>query len=245
MLRRSSRPPFYVLRLTVENIRCFRGCQTLDLSLAGDRPARWTVILGNNGTGKTTLLRCLAALDAGIDPLFLREQRLLEQTRFAPDSGTAPRIGATLHFGAPLVECDGSRTRECEIARGTGRDEVAKPFLHERLACFAYGASRQMGSSGLGPHEAPQRWASLFQDNVALVNAEEWILQTDYAARQSGAAGASAGNRLHQVKTLLVDLLPEVEDLHIVPPDEFGRGAGVRFLTQDGWISVGCDSLVR
>ena len=50
----------YVLSLTLENVRCFGPTQTLNLSDDQGRPARWTIILGVNGTGKTTILQLLA-----------------------------------------------------------------------------------------------------------------------------------------------------------------------------------------
>ncbi|QRK11198.1 AAA family ATPase [Archangium violaceum] len=51
--------PVYFLSLTLKNVRCFGPEQTLKLSDDQGRPARWTVILGNNGIGKTTLLQAL------------------------------------------------------------------------------------------------------------------------------------------------------------------------------------------
>src|SRR5215208_3433494 len=54
--------PAYFLSLTVENVRCFGPKQTLDLSDGKGRPAQWTIILGDNGVGKTTLLQCLSML---------------------------------------------------------------------------------------------------------------------------------------------------------------------------------------
>ncbi|MDI1277724.1 ATP-binding protein [Methylobacter sp.] len=50
----------YFLSLSLENVRCFGTEQKLDLSDSNGRPAPWTVILGDNGTGKTTLLDALA-----------------------------------------------------------------------------------------------------------------------------------------------------------------------------------------
>ena len=52
----------YFVGLTVENACGFGPAQTLDLSHGHGRPARWTVLLGDNGLGKTTLLRSLAAM---------------------------------------------------------------------------------------------------------------------------------------------------------------------------------------
>ncbi len=53
----------YFLSLSLQNVRCFGGEeQTLDLSDGNGKPARWTILLGENGTGKTTLLQALVAL---------------------------------------------------------------------------------------------------------------------------------------------------------------------------------------
>lgn len=51
----------HYLGLSLTNVRAFSGRQTLDLSKDG-RPARWCVIIGENGVGKTTLLQALAAM---------------------------------------------------------------------------------------------------------------------------------------------------------------------------------------
>jgi len=50
--------PVYFMDLVVENVRCFKDKQVMDLSDRNGKPARWTIILGDNGTGKTTLLKC-------------------------------------------------------------------------------------------------------------------------------------------------------------------------------------------
>lgn len=52
-------PAVYFSSLEIDNVRCFGGRQELDLTFNG-RPAQWVIIIGENGTGKTTLLECLA-----------------------------------------------------------------------------------------------------------------------------------------------------------------------------------------
>src|SRR3954454_5003192 len=68
--RSRARPPegqtlagSYFLSVEVENVRCFSQRQVLDLSDGQGRPARWTILLGENGTGKTTVLQLLVAFE--------------------------------------------------------------------------------------------------------------------------------------------------------------------------------------
>src|SRR5947209_19759373 len=58
----------YFLSLSLENVRCFGPKQTLDLSDGNGKPARWTVILGINGTGKTTILQSLVGIEPWMPP---------------------------------------------------------------------------------------------------------------------------------------------------------------------------------
>ena len=51
----------YFQKLYLTNVRCFGPQQELDLTDGEGGPARWTLILGDNGTGKTTILKSLAA----------------------------------------------------------------------------------------------------------------------------------------------------------------------------------------
>jgi predicted ATPase len=52
----------YFLSLELKNIRCFSETQRIDFSDGNNNPRRWTIILGDNGTGKTTLLQTLIAV---------------------------------------------------------------------------------------------------------------------------------------------------------------------------------------
>ena len=51
---------FYISRIRLSNIKCFPGEVKIDLSQPSHDNASWTLLLGDNGTGKTSLLRCIA-----------------------------------------------------------------------------------------------------------------------------------------------------------------------------------------
>jgi hypothetical protein len=72
----------------LENVRCFTEKRVLDLSHGDGIPAQWTLILGNNGVGKTTLLQCLAWMrpvpsldkagtETGITPALADEENIV------------------------------------------------------------------------------------------------------------------------------------------------------------------------
>ena len=54
--------PVYFTKLVLENIRSFSERQELKLVNDDGCPARWTLIVGDNGVGKTTMLQCLARM---------------------------------------------------------------------------------------------------------------------------------------------------------------------------------------
>lgn len=154
----------YLKSLTIKNVKCFKGEQTLDLSDGNGLSAQWTVILGDNNTGKTTLLRYLA-----------------------------------------------------------------KKY---HASIYGYGTSRRMGESSFSESNHEDDTASLFSDEVTLINAEEWLLQTDYAAK-NGAKRAES--RLAKIKQVLTcGLLPDVSDFRFTTTENLNNFVEVQ--TDYGWI---------
>ena len=51
---------FYISKIRLVNIKCFPGAVEIDLSHPSPDNPSWTLLLGDNGTGKTSLLRCIA-----------------------------------------------------------------------------------------------------------------------------------------------------------------------------------------
>jgi hypothetical protein len=220
-------PPTYFLSLTLENYRSFGPKQTLDLSDGKGRPAPWTVILGDNGTGKTSLLRKLVDMVPRLDQPPLTDDKgnsLASVQPFlsgGPDGLSEIKIGsqsatfcAAYGYGALLrdvgqrfesVSCDAERYADTSSSLGKLSLTTA-PI--DKMVLFAYGANRPIGSGSLSEYHSDGT-RSLTVENSPLMPAEEWLLQQDLLVRHGNGDANVAKQRLGTVIGLLKDLLPE------------------------------------
>ncbi len=238
----------YFLSLTLENVRCFGPKQTLDLSDGNGKPAPWTVILGVNGTGKTTVLQSLVGFEQlpRLDSFGSQctVSRFLDY--WLHDLKSILR-SATQHVDIS-VEVAGSWTLSAPPAGvatfgikidansmtpyGSRSDNVIPSW------CCAYGAGRRVGSASESEFMPRDPTASLFFDNADLRNPEEWLLQLEYAAMKRSANRDQQRARFAQVKELLLSILPEIDDIHLISSGGTNPKARAEFKTPDGWVPL-------
>lgn len=243
--------PAYFLSITVENVRCFGPQQTLNLSGGEGRPAQWTIILGNNGYGKTTLLQCLVALipvkhpGYRLAPYCFGIQSMPKWTPFKHAPNLVAQLRATFCNGIRLTDSEKCKSVEGYYAEGEYEDGWWGANILDRddignVTCFGYGASRHMGDTSLAEESEDSPIASLFSDNIELVNAEEWLLQADYAAHAAKGAHARrrAEKRRDEIIDVLVHLLPEVKAIRFFQITENELTPGVEVKTPYGWVSI-------
>ncbi len=164
-------PAFLIRKVHLTNIRCFDDV-TLDLSVKSG-PSLRTVVLGDNATGKTTLLRSIAlGLCDESDATALLKQ---VPGRFIRGDGSAPGV---IEIG--LVR-NGSGKRgviRTEIQRtGTGSEVVRKVFggLSAKERVFVVGYGTQRTKPGIQSHDrytTAAAVATLFDHDETLQNPE-------------------------------------------------------------------------
>jgi AAA domain, putative AbiEii toxin, Type IV TA system/AAA domain len=240
----------YFLSLELENIRCFSKRQVLDLSDGKGRPARWTILLGENGTGKTTALHFLAAhsrmydLDGGIavsrdgiDDFKFYVPGIRGILRGLGSANPQIAVGAIdgLNFtGAVNRTRTSVWTWDCTPERRVRTNE----FPFDPPICYAYGTGRRSGLSSLHHELYAREPESIFFEDTALLNAEEWLLRLDYSAAKRSGIQEQQRIRLEMVKDILVRVLPEVSQVRFIAPHEVSATPTVEFKTPYGWVHL-------
>ncbi|MFN2456253.1 MAG: AAA family ATPase [Pyrinomonadaceae bacterium] len=263
--------PVYFLSLTVENVRCFGSKQTLDLSDGEGRPSQWTVMLGNNGVGKTTILQSLAMLAPSANPalsefLKSRYEPALQDPKI--NFIKSREVVYPKYLDSPMYLNWNYYRHQAEffylsgafsVSSKLNKRQIGKTISNFHLGkdkegsllfsatdytelpncvCFGYGASRRMGETSLSEKSEDNPYASLFSENVELLNAEEWLLQADYAASKPSHVQRRAAKRRDDIKDVLVNLLPDVEDIRFARLTEKQMKPGVEVKTPYGWVSI-------
>ena len=244
-------PPAYFASLTIENIKCFKDKQIINLS-DGKEPAMWTVILGNNNTGKTTLLRCLAGLEATIfNPKSSQDKYIpkimnMLGSDFVHDLLSIAIINSTIFLQEGGTFSSKSWQVKAQSINGGGigyssNNSTTEESSFKNLIIYGYGASRRMSRSALSDTDNQDNTASLFSDQVTLSNTEEWLLQTDYAAKSDNTnISQRARFRLDKIKEILCQgLLPDVKGFRCTSTDTDGKIQNfVEFDTDYGWVHL-------
>ncbi|MGR8934039.1 MAG: AAA family ATPase [Gammaproteobacteria bacterium] len=251
----------YFLSLSLENVRCFGSRQTLNLSDSNARPAQWTVILGDNATGKTTLLQVLAGMEFSKGKMTEQNESRVRFVTLRSDFFRTDcdqfSVEANISKGTTL-QANNNQIKDLLLSikyerQGGGIFRSSKISLNpteatqffDAFKLYAYGATRRLSKSkgSLSFEPATDLAASLFQEQADLINAEEWLLQTDYIASKDSAIQTQAKKRLELIKEVLINLLPDVKDIQIFTPDEENPMPLVGFKTPDGWLRLDALSL--
>ena len=213
----------------------------------GIRPARWTLILGENGTGKTTILKSLAAcyydFIESVNQLkpILHQAELFYFVRSVEKRSTmvfsliaGDGLGKNVKFAEPIKSNlvisnrNGVRSPVPEPRKNNG---IVRPI---EFTFFGYSAARIIDTSGITQDADTSGIASLFDEESKLMNAEEWLIQEDYRAAKN--KDGKIEDKLKQVLDLLLDLFEG--EIHDIQFESQKRPPHVLFQTDYGWVRL-------
>lgn len=202
----------FLRRVILENIRSIRS---LDLPLvAEDEPRKWTFLLGENGTGKSTVLRSIGLALAGSEAL----------PELLGEPGDWVRLGTS--EGRIRLQLSTASGEQREVALTLRRDhnirelfEINHDLLEQLDAALehtnrsyftvGYGVSRHPSQDELVTQKGGKRFrhpraravATLFSGDAQLTSLPSWVMDLDYRRK----------NGLEVVRTSLDQLLPGIE----------------------------------
>lgn len=198
-----------VLRsLHIEN---FRNIKSLDIDFGTEeKPRKWTYLLGENGTGKTNILRAIALALSPVDTF--------TELYFTSDNWIAlEEKKLTIKATVEWTNHHQPAIRSIQIEEGKSISEILQtlgdvPSKWHELFCVGYGASRRLSkapwmlSSSWFRDGASGRVTTLFDSDANLNPIDSWAMDLDYRQPELG---------IKRVKERLQGLIPDVEFSHI------------------------------
>ena len=245
----------YFLNLTIENARCFTETQKLRLVDSNGCPARWTLLVGDNGVGKSTLLQCLAWMrptpyyppgtdqQEGIQP-WLHDQDPPSMARLFRDGAPCTTLQAEMVEVPDLASCHSSiahvrtgielfasNNRFSDARRTTNEPaKTVEPFV------ITYAANRYMGRQNADGLSNEEPVDLLQMDSTELIDAADVLSRLDYSALKGNPQSKA---RLKSMKRTLTNILPFIDaatDIDILDPED--PGGGLLFRTQNGNVPL-------
>jgi len=208
----------FLRSLIIEDVRSIEYLK-FDFTTDDLKTRKWTIVLGENGTGKSTALRAAALVLGGSDLLPV----------LVPDAAVWVRNGAKVSRIKAEIRTAQNELREVslEIGRTQTASEIVKRNHKNLMQLDAalghsfrnyfiagYGASRRLPgpksatfeSRDTFSHPRAQAVATLFSGDATLRALDAWAMGLDYRLKKTG---------MQMIKEALGELLPGVGFLNI------------------------------
>lgn len=252
--RRLAAAPFRLHSLALRNYRIFEGFEwSLPAALphgagASEETGQWAFLIGENGSGKSSVLRalCLALAPPGVASALVAETGARSpNVRLKPPDGTsvrprAPGAEVTIRgaWSPPPLTIRLANDNDNELC--DERSEWFAPFL------VAYGARRGSALGGAKREvdlvTAVRAVETLFDEGAALIHAETWLKERKLEAMER----PEAATRLDKLLEALKRLLPGVSAISVESDGVRFRGELVgdvplgalsdAYVTTTGWV---------
>jgi len=209
---------------SIQNYKCIKDL-AVDCRGADGEIRQWTVLLGENNTGKTNVLRALALLrplESGIE-IECNDGNKCITTKYVP----------TVLAAHPSTVIEAMLTGGVKWGIGrSSRTIWADPI---DLHIYGYGVSRYPARVILSEREA-KPGETLFRASARLLDFQEWLLQLDYSQKSGSEKSRKRLEKMHDLVSS--DLFPGVTDFafkkdsnneHVMVVFTAGKDGDVRF----------------
>ena len=205
---------------SIQNYKCIKDL-AVDCRGADGEIRQWTVLLGENNTGKTNVLRALAQLRP-------------EKTSFRTDLDP---VFKEAYIPVGVLETSDATVISYVNGERWGYDPEGRAYSEEPfdLHIYGYGVSRYPARTALSEREGNPT-ETLFNSNARLSDFQEWLLQLDYSQKSGSEKSQKRLEKMHDL--VRSDLFPGVTDFsfkkdgdneHVVVVFSAGKDGDVRF----------------
>jgi predicted ATP-binding protein involved in virulence len=213
------------------------GIRNFKINLGGNEPEKgqWTIILGPNGTGKTTLLRgiCLALRDPNDRAIWPRNSLSLDWIRSTEKNPSPAEATVTVVFNDNTFAKTSVRSSRNYIR------EISPEF--NKVPVFAYGCRRGSALGGirrqvdLSTADGPEI-ATLFDDAAELIHAETWLVSLHSAASDNSTISRVLETVLMALRNVLNLEMLEISEQRVWVK-EHGRPKLLLSALSDGYLT--------
>ena len=207
---------------SIQNYKCIKDL-AVDCRGADGEIRQWTVLLGENNTGKTNVLRALT---------LLRPQESEVEIEYDGNKSIMIKympVSSPIDLKANIIAM--------VTDKEWGVDGFSRTFWVDPLDLniYGYGVSRYPARVALSKREA-KPGETLFRTSARLSDFQEWLLQLDYSQKSGSEKSQKRLEKMHDL--VRSDLFPGVTDFsfkkdddneHVVVVFSAGKDGDVRF----------------
>ncbi len=203
----------FLKSIRLNNVKCFSDI-SLSFEDENSEIRKWTLLLAENGTGKSTLLKAIALATGGSDAIADLLEEPSDWIRYKAQNCEISAVLVTKERKEQKINLriESKDTRADVIVRNKKRLAWLDDSLNSKnndYFVLGFGASRRLNTvnsrrtktSGFTNKRA-QRVATLFDSDAATTPIDSWAMDLDYLKNRTG---------LETVREVLSNLLPEIK----------------------------------